>query len=361
MRSRAGAPTGRLLLKTVHLHIGPHKSGTSTMQKFLAERQDDLAARFSLRFCRTGRSWPRQNINLAWQFQNPKFFDPANGAWADAASEIAAAPEHAAVLSSELFSRFSDSSIAHVAETLRAFDCRILFYGRAPADWLESSYAQSFRNLTPRDDALSYLDFVRDPGARRPVAQILPVLDRWAAAFGKDAIVLRSFETARTAPDGGLLADFATQLGVQGADFSGLPQQRNPRIGIKTMGLFHAMSRLLLRTGMQLDRKPRDTLRNAVNRYGRKQGWNEESARFNTAETLALIAERYEPQAQEAFRTYAGQEITFARRPAQPDSVARLLPADQVDDNDILGCFDFIAEICTPEMAAAFQPLRAAL
>ncbi len=331
------------------------------MQKFLAERQDDLAARFSLRFCRTGRSWPRQNINLAWQFQNPRFFEPDRGSWADVAAEIAAGPETTAVLFSELFSRFGEDSIAQVAEALRGFDTRILFYGRAPADWLESSYAQSFRNLTPRDNAGCYLDFVRDPGARRPVARILPVLDKWASAFGEDAIILRSFEAARTTPDGGLMADFAAQLGLRGIDFSDLPQQRNPRIGIKTMGLFHNFSRLLLKTGVPLDRKPRDALRNAINRYGRKQGWNEESARFNTTETRAIIAERYEPQVRAAFRKYAGQEITLADGPLQPDSIARQMPADQVGREDIDGCFRFIEEICTPEMVAAFQPLRDAL
>lgn len=305
-------------MKTVYLHIGPHKTGTTTIQRALFDHTDMLERDHSVRFCRTGRVWPRQNINLAWQFLNPRFFKPGQGTWQDLRQEIAAGTAQAYVVSEELLSQCRPSDIQAIRTALDGFDVKIIFYGRSTVRWLESFYAQSFKNLLHPQlkDFPAFLQAAKAP--YRDVGQILPVLDRWTAVFGRDNIHLRSMSQASTAP-GGLARDFLSLLQVRLTDPFTPEKPANPRMGIQTLQLFTQIARHIQTSRIFLERHEVDEIRNLLGKFGTIQGWNDQPATFRTAESLQIIADIYLPPAQRAFEHYAPDQVFDTSLPA-PDA-----------------------------------------
>ena len=181
------------------LHIGANKTGTSSIQRMLAENPRALA--------RAG--WVYPDFHLSHCAHHPLAYalagHPTRGlapGWRGAFRQATADPEAAYVISSELFFR---NVPPQAAATLFPPDqTRIVLYLREHLSYLASWYAQAVqeRNLTAGFD--DYIRLFPQP--------FETFLKRWEAVYGAGAITLRPFRREAFA-GGDIRADF---LGLMG-------------------------------------------------------------------------------------------------------------------------------------------------
>ena len=97
------------MVKNIYIHIGPHKTGTTTVQKGLWINRERLKENDYL--CpKSGQPYPQSagTHNLAWQLGSNKKFSAESGTWDDLVKEIGKSgqPDNV-ILSSEAFSNLS--------------------------------------------------------------------------------------------------------------------------------------------------------------------------------------------------------------------------------------------------------------
>ncbi|MGR3621469.1 hypothetical protein [Pseudophaeobacter sp.] len=213
--------------KTVHLHIGSHKTATTTLQNTLAANAD-LLARAGLLYPQTGRSFNGHHP-LALQLRDPELQDQpleSRGDWPALLQEIETAQTPHVLLSSENFEWLQQ--LAPLQALQRRYRVRVLFYMRSPQTYLESFYNQVVKDLKTRESrtletyicehGLFFLDNEK-------------LLNRWSDAFGQEAVQVQLYEKSRS-PEA-LLERFLDALGCH----SRLPLLLPPQTALQKVSL----------------------------------------------------------------------------------------------------------------------------
>jgi hypothetical protein len=189
------------------LHVGRHKTGTSSLQIFFAQNYELLVKQYGILYPIVGLDqWHKNHHPLVEDLVNhgtPINRDSILGIISEAREHGC----HSVLLSSEMLARPS-LSIEQLQLLKRAFsdfaEITIVIYLRKQDDFLESVYANRIRvgllsaptTIHDLDAALDYHQFVM----------------RYAGIFGKDNIVVRSFDEAIK---GSIYSDFlASILGI---------------------------------------------------------------------------------------------------------------------------------------------------
>ncbi|MEM9012515.1 MAG: hypothetical protein AAGE18_14910 [Pseudomonadota bacterium] len=185
---------GRLVL-----HIGMHKTGTSSIQRFLSRNRQLLAA-FGIDYTtargRDGRRLPKHNdlfraITAEKDHGAP---DPDFGA---SAGRIAALGARVArirgtvVVSAEGLSG-PDPAFAQALAPLTGLDVRVVVFLRRQDMWVESFYTQMIRNQEVREHR-SFADFLADPATRAQL-DYAGLLGRWGQVFGRERLAVVAFD-----------------------------------------------------------------------------------------------------------------------------------------------------------------------
>ncbi len=194
-------------MKTLHFHIGSHKTATTALQNALAANADLLATR-GLLYPQAGRYFTGHHP-LALALRDPQRRGQSLetlGDWPALLDEIAASPAEQVLLSSENFEWLQD--LSRLQGLTRHFKVRVIFYMRSPPGYLESFYNQLVKDLKTRESrplesyicehGLFFLDNER-------------LLRRWSDAFGPQALQVRLYQ--RHCSPKTLLRQFLETLG----------------------------------------------------------------------------------------------------------------------------------------------------
>lgn len=210
----------------VILHIGMQKTGTSALQYFFHHNQERLA--------QDGIVYPHIAEFQEIDFSGVSYHNSIAGALGGIRSSFPAmSPNGLAslrrfletssdrvLLSAEDFSRSLD--LSHIREFFAGIPTTVVVYLREQSAWAQSMYNQRNKLLFTRanerlfsnetltaQDLFKFLNVERYAGLMR----YDNLLGRWADAFGRANLIVRTF------PVHDLLADFMSALGV--ADLSG--------------------------------------------------------------------------------------------------------------------------------------------
>ena len=212
------------------VHVGPAKSGTTSIQLLLATRARALAASgIRVLAGRSGGGYRGTHNFLAHELADPCSAGPTPG-WARLADEIRHSDAKRFVLSAEAFAtparRWQCAArVAELADRER-LDVAVVGYVRPQWELVESAYAQGVKA------ALTTLPFDRFAAAMCGAAErgrldYNTVFAPFRAAFGAG---VRVFPAERARRQGGLTAHFLTLLGADAALARGLPRV-NVRVG----------------------------------------------------------------------------------------------------------------------------------
>ncbi|MCB0520256.1 MAG: methyltransferase domain-containing protein [Lewinellaceae bacterium] len=200
--------------KKLFLHVGPPKTGTTTVQHFLAQNRDKLASAGILYPLNEPSHWKlalRVGLTM-WPWTVDETTTPS---WSEIAQLSAENADKHLLLSSESFSYAvlsakKEGSIKLV-EQLRSLDreLHVIIYLRRQDLWVESYFIEYLKHfgkggldtfLEERQDSLDYYK----------------VLSFWSNLAGKDRLTVRVYEPGQL-PD--IRADFMRFLGIE--DLSG--------------------------------------------------------------------------------------------------------------------------------------------
>jgi len=179
--------------RRIILHIGPPKTGTSSLQEILFAAQETLMEQ-GVAYPTLGRH--NRMPRAAGHHGLPAVIQAGASLPMPFLEWIGELPAgHSVVLSSEDFASLEPEQVAHLAAQLPGAEVEVVYYARRwdrllPSVWQElvkhgsgRSYPVYLNQQTAAPRASAYLNYAR-------------VLDRWAAAFGHKAIRLFSFDNA---------------------------------------------------------------------------------------------------------------------------------------------------------------------
>ena len=191
-------------LKRAIIHIGPKKTGTSTIQDGLSRNRAALARRGIL-YPGTSANHnsillaslcddPSQHPRLRIRMEDPELSGISEEAQAKFAAEIAETDWHTLILSAETLYELRRPEIRKLQRWLEPLVDRfdIVATARDPVDWAVSSAQQSFKS---RDDLDGLLGEPEVPQWQRRIGH-------WEHVFGRRAVRMLCFEDLVADPDG---------------------------------------------------------------------------------------------------------------------------------------------------------------
>lgn len=220
---------------TLLLHVGPHKTGTTAIQKALTEQRAALQER--------GWAYPRIGFDYFGHHLFAEALTPARGSELPAMVAAVVALQCNVVLSSENFSRTDAAGWSRLRDLLGGrCTVRIVYMLRSPLSLLFSSWQEAVKHGASETLAEYLLRHVAAPFAS-PVLNPTTCLDALAAAFGRDAIELHSYEQAVDSA-GGLVAHvFRNVLGAPPPSDPGRYEQVNKSFGLIAVELIRILTR----------------------------------------------------------------------------------------------------------------------
>lgn len=244
------------MTKTLYLHIGHYKTGTTALQVFLA-RNPRFLARHGTEYCEL-HLHNAKHSHLAFALLREAgaerlmhgYCDPTPPAdlWADLMAHVRASPARKVIVSSEEFMRLGEfpaaaDRLAELAATAGNIDIRVIAYLRNPRDHLRSWHNQLVKMGVEVGDIAAAMQSGAIEAVHYDYAR---ALTPWLAAFGPDRVVLRDYDRARRRRTG-LYQDFFSVLGLPWQEGLAEPEDDpNPRLDDRMVDLI----RLLQNAGL---------------------------------------------------------------------------------------------------------------
>ena len=225
------------MARTVVVHVGAPKTGTSFVQDLLFNARDSLAGR--------GILYPAERfdahflaaldlLQLTWGGLERE----AVGAWDHLADAVRAWPD-TAIVSHEILATASRAQVARALDSLAAADTEVhVVYSardlvrQIPAEWQENV---KHRRTTTYADFLAHL---QDPSRQLGVAswfwgvqEVPDVLDRWGSTLPREHVHLVTVPPAGS-PHDLLWQRFSRVLGLDPAEFPLDDVRTNPSLGV---------------------------------------------------------------------------------------------------------------------------------
>ena len=190
------------MLKTIWLHIGTAKSGTTAIQHFCAERRDWLRARGVTYISPRGRT-SANKLAIALIRDRTKEIAELS---ADLEGQIAACTTPRALMSSEMFYGMEPARILEALPSARGRDLNVAAYVRRQDLYLEAKYIQKLKNGRFKGTVQDYIAKFDGSGA-----DYLDGLRPWMA-LGVPVLV-RVYERPRLR-EGSTVSDLLSYLGI---------------------------------------------------------------------------------------------------------------------------------------------------
>lgn len=226
---------------TLYLHIGLHKTGTSSLQNFLSRNAEALAAQ--------GYVWPRAGLvggahhNIGYELLGKGRFSPEAGGLHALLAELDGANN--AIVSSEELEFLELAEVRTLRERLGERTVRVIVYLRRQDELIASTYYQQVRmgaNMgTFQEYALRSF--------YHPRFDFSQLAARWAHVFGRENMDVRFFPRSHSGE--ALIEDFLARVGL--ADAPGVWKPNPRRLNVSPS----AAEIELLRRVIRLARKAR--------------------------------------------------------------------------------------------------------
>ena len=228
----------------IYLHIGTEKTGTTTIQRFLAHNRKLLSKQGILHpKCLSAENHTRVAIYAdqadqtqdLWSHQsirNGSERDQFNSKLKEEfQSEVRKSKPQKIILSNEHCSSrlLDEASIDHLRGLLTPFssNIRVVLYLRRQDEFLLSSYATAIKS--GKTTALAVPNVMENNPWVHKRYRYRPLIDRWANVFGKENIVIRTFDRALMHGED-VIEDFKHTLGIETDSFT-VPEVQNESMG----------------------------------------------------------------------------------------------------------------------------------
>ena len=184
-------------MQTLYIHIGYHKTGTTSLQSLLDQNAAallDMGVFYPDTIGDGKRSYFRKHLQFYLDLKAAHSAGDMAAPVAAMAKAILDSGAPTAIISEESFSGISDPIMDALAQFRTWFNVKIIACLRGQDSYLQSFYQQSIRDFGETRD---FPDFIR--GAEWPRLQYDAAMQRWTDRFGAENLHVFSFELS----DGG--------------------------------------------------------------------------------------------------------------------------------------------------------------
>lgn len=194
------------------LHIGDHKTGSTSIQKAMAQLVDNTGG---VQYCVSGRGNRIAHHNLVWAIKNKGRHKAELGGWKKLGKEISASSADKCVVSSEAFEFVSPAKVLNKSSSILDGNVfRIIVYVRPHFSRMLSGYLQQAKTGQIRE---SLDDFVKRRSEKKSF-MMAQRLARWCEVFGRENIIVRPFIRSLLEKND-VLSDFSVHGLQKDADF----------------------------------------------------------------------------------------------------------------------------------------------
>lgn len=285
--------------KKLFLHIGLHKTGTTTLQVFFNQNRDNLYNCDYL-YPRTGipEKYDAQH-NLGWLMIKSKQASSIFGNWQEAHKEIENTNCNHIIISSESFGLANPENIKNLKSELSFYEIKIIVYIRRQDLILESIYIQYLKQgiLSEKNsnNILSFLDKIRSR------LHYEHLLEPWAKEFGRENLIVRPLEKAQI-PN--ICYDFLRQINIDNFDNFTSINNQNIKPGKKTLEILKFINKIY-------ENKPPKIKSNylkKITHFTSKHWLNDRNYRLLSYLESTKILKYYEKSNQVIAREYLGRK-----------------------------------------------------
>jgi len=180
--------------KKIFLHIGTHKTGTTSLQKFLYDHKNELKL-MSFYFPKIGIHQYSQH-KLAFSLQDKHPLKNQLKLWEELVDKIKKTECDNIIISSEEFSNIDNiDNIIYLKEVLKEFDIKIIVYLRRQSDLVESIYNQQTKDWkSPRKEPIEFFINNDKLNLLCKYLDYFTFLDKWSSVFGIKNIIIRAYK-----------------------------------------------------------------------------------------------------------------------------------------------------------------------
>ncbi len=228
--------------KTLFLHIGAVKAGSTSIQEFLLDRQmtsPDFLYFDAIQSCYLLNSLAKKCNYDKINRNTPYFQCDQNKLLSEIEAKLKTTIYDTIVISQENFSRiYRDEGViefAHGFFRKCSLNVKIIYYARRQDQWLESWYQEHVKQIESFTDSFSQWDYDKS------ACDHYRIIKLWERVFGKENIILRPFEKGQFYQQN-LIKDFCHIIGINTSQQSMAIKKANTRLdifSIELLRLFH--------------------------------------------------------------------------------------------------------------------------
>ncbi len=236
------------IMKTIIIHIGREKTGTTSLQNFFALNYDKLL-KYDI-FYPTDENkkythW-KQHITLVPSITKKKIFNLSedinyvNGeALTEFVEDIKKVKQNNILISSEFFIHVDTPELVkYLKNKLNGYHVKIVVYIRRQDDFYLSTRQESLKIGRPFRDSVHR-------AKKYQYANYYERLNNWAQVFGNENLIVRIFEKEQMYKNN-LYADFLKILGIEFDNTFIIPQRLNESISLEKALFLQRLSKYLV-------------------------------------------------------------------------------------------------------------------
>lgn len=304
--------------KTIYLHIGFHKTATTTIQEGLLLNE--------LRLARLGYYCPQAgNItnstishhNIVFQIRDDPRYDPLAGRVEDLVIEIRQAKEAKVIISSEDLCLMTLEQVRTLHSHLAPLgELRVIVYVRRQDQWLASFWSE----LVKTGNAMDFDESLRERSSFDFYQRFVPFYQRltpWSAIFGRENIYVRVLERSQLVHAHPFL-DFLDACDIKSLDGFRLPQNRNTSPSIKSLTIMRYLFASIDKhagTSHRLYKKKigvfLQKIGSVLQNYADEHNWNNERPNVVDRDTHDRIMFRFAESNRRLARDYLDRDELF--------------------------------------------------
>ncbi|WP_136444172.1 hypothetical protein [Pacificoceanicola onchidii] len=228
-------------MKTLFLHIGRGKTGTTAQQKALAAHRETLLAQ-GIDYILAGdegRGGGHQDFAKSFIDERPGYMvPPANpeALRAETARQIVESPAQAVLLSSENFPLVNKAALKAWIEALGVIaSVRVILFARSQDELAESEYNQMVKVGAETGSAMAYAETLEG-------ADFFAEAEAWAAHFGRDAMIARLYDGKAQDALAKMASCLPGQPDLQPAERAATRQGANRSLGARALTVARLMN-----------------------------------------------------------------------------------------------------------------------
>ena len=192
--------------KNIFLHIGPHKTGTTSLQSW-AQANEQVICKYGIFYPKSGRNTDGNHSSVAWSLSENG--QAENGVFRSFLNEIENSSEPNILVSGEEFEYLGSDDIRKLKEELKEYSVKIILTLRPQHEIIRSQYGEWIKQFLTIDD-FSYFWRVHH---KFPEYNFTAMIMKWSEFFGLGNMIIISFDEARRSKNG-IISEFCHILKI---------------------------------------------------------------------------------------------------------------------------------------------------